>query len=88
MAYSMHFDLMAYIMHFFFKLHLEGCHSSNLAYLVYETTTRRYLVPLRACSSVIPLLVTQPALHLPSPLLPWCGSRPFPALVHLIPDLC
>ena len=52
---------------FFFKLHLEGCHGSNLAYLVYEITTHQYLVPLRACSSVMPLLVTQPALHLPSP---------------------
>ena len=55
MAYSMHFDLMAYIMHICFKLHLEGCHGSNLAYLVHETTIRRYLIPLMACSSVMPL---------------------------------
>ena len=35
-----------------------------------KTTTRRYLVLLKACSSVMPLLVTQPTLHLPPPLLP------------------
>ena len=73
---------------FCYKLHLKGCNGSNLAYLVRETTTRRYLVPFRACSSIMPLLVTQPALHLPPPLLPWCGSRLIPALVHLIPDSC
>ncbi|KAK7820900.1 hypothetical protein CFP56_038366 [Quercus suber] len=28
-----------------------GCHGSNLAYLVRETTTRLYLVSLRTCSS-------------------------------------
>ena len=52
---------------FCFKLHLKGCHDSNLVYLVRKTTTRRYLVPLRACSSIMPLLVTQPTLHLPPP---------------------
>ena len=67
---------------------LKGCHSSNLAYLVRETTACRYPVPLKACSSVMPLLVTQPALHLPPPLFPWCGSWPFTALVHLIPNSC
>ena len=71
-----------------FKLHLEGCHGSNLVNLVRETTTRWYLIPLRACSSVMPLLVAQPTLHSPPPFLPWCGSRPFPALVHLIPNSC
>ena len=75
-------------MHFVSNLHLEECHGSKLAYLVCDTTTCRYLIPLRACSSVMPLLVTQPALHLPPPLLPRCGSRPVPTLVHLIPDAC
>ena len=83
MAYSMHFDLMAYIMHICFKLHLEGCHGSNLAYLVHETTIRRYLIPLRACSSVMPLGHTTritPFSPPPSPSTVWFSaiSRPRP----------